>query len=85
MSYFDIKDPVPEGHTLVEGKRLSTAARGILEFRLAFRKPERGEGCHPVPVGLLIKTDDLPLMDKALARREARAIKEARNKANSWD
>jgi hypothetical protein len=77
MSYFDVKDPVPEGHIMVPGKMLSITARTAkIWFRLAYRKAERGEGCNKISMGLLIREEDKPALDAALARQAARKAHE---------
>lgn len=67
--YYFTHEPIPEGFTLFRGKLLATAVRGIIPFRLAYEKKVRS---RDIPVGLLILTTDLPKMQEAVDRREAR-------------
>ncbi len=69
-------DPVPEGFVLIEGTHLTNTVRGKWPFRIV-QRPTSQTNRSPVPVGILVRTEDHGAVLGAMARKEARKLREA--------
>ncbi len=74
---YNTADPVPEGQILIEGTHLAITVRGKWPFRVAQRQTS-ATNRSPVPVGILVRTEDHAAVLAAMAKRDQRKAHEAR-------